>query len=59
MRAISKRKRYMFDLILIVALLAVCLSVFFLVLVIYLVEVRHIVKTDQIRRLAYRQLAGV
>ncbi len=29
MRAISKRKRYMFDLILIVALLAVCLSVFF------------------------------
>ena len=29
MRALSKRKRYIFDLILIVALLAVCLSVFF------------------------------
>ncbi len=29
MRSVGKRKRYIFDLILIVALLAVCLSVFF------------------------------
>ena len=31
MRSVSKRKRYIFDLILIVTLLAICLSVFFFV----------------------------